>query len=123
MYNYSFRISYFDLPEEQQDDQYRKDFLKAFQLTNYESDVILKTIDDIYEKVKDDSQMKAILQNYEKNVYRYPIEIDHGGIFTFLFSFESFQYLHECLGYLLENKKIDDECFNKFIFSFKNNSK
>ena len=32
MYNYSFRISYFDLPEEQQDDQYRKDFLKAFQL-------------------------------------------------------------------------------------------
>ena len=44
-------------------------------------------------------------------------------IFTFLFSFESFQYLHECLGYLLENKKIDDDCFNKFIFSFKNNSK
>ena len=32
-------------------------------------------------------------------------------------------YLHECLGYLLENKKIDDECFNKFIFSFKNNSR
>ena len=123
MYNYSFRINYFDLPINKQDDQYRKDFLKAFNLDKYESDKILKTVDEIYEKVKDNSQMKSILENYEKNVYRYPIEINHNDIFTFLFSFESFQYLHECLGYLLLNKKIDEECYNKFIFSFKNNSK
>ena len=47
------------------------------------------------------------------------LEIDHGGIFTFLFSFESFQYLHECLGYLLENKKIDDDCLISLSFLLK----
>lgn len=123
MYNYSFRINYFNLPEEEQDDQYRKDFLKAFNLENYESDKIFKTIDNIYEKVKDEPQIKSILESYKKNLYRFPIDTDYNGLFTFLFSFECFQYLHESLGYLLENKKIDDECFNKFIFSFKNNSK
>ena len=118
MYNYSFRISYFDLPEEEQDEQYRKDFLKAFNLENYESDKILKTIDNIYEKVKDEPQIKSILENYKKNLYRFPIDVDYNGLFTFLFSFECFQYLHECLGYLLENKKIHDECFNKFILYY-----
>ena len=123
MYNYSFRINYFDLPEEKQDDQYRKDFLKAFNLEKYDETKIFIIIDTIFNNLKDNVQIIKILEIYKQTIYNYPIDIDNNTLFTFLFSFESFQYLHECLGYLLTNKKIDDECYNKFIFSFKNNSK
>ena len=122
MYNYSCIVNYLELEEDKQNVAYRNSFLKAFNIETYTDDIIFKTIDNIYEKVKDNDKMIEILNLYKKYVYRYPIEIDNKMLFTFMFSFEAFQYMHECLGMILTNKPISDDIFNKFVKSFKNNN-
>lgn len=123
MYNYSFKINYFDLPLDKQDDQYRKDFLKAFNLEIYDETKIFHVIDNIFNNLKENVQFIEILETYKKTIYNYPIDVDNNTLFTFLFSFDTFQYLHKCLSYLLQNKPISDRIINEFIEYFKKNNK
>ena len=123
MYNYSFRTTYTNVSIDLQDDQYRKDLLRAFFLQSYDHIVIMKDQDTLFNTFKDNPQLRKILNEYIVNQKTLPMKISDKTAFMFLFSFESFHYLHKCLRYLLENKPIDEAYLNEFIDSFKNNSK
>ena len=123
MYNYSFRTTYTNVSIDLQDDQYRKDLLRAFSLQSYNHSIIITEQDKLFDTFKDHPQLRKILNSYSTNQKTIPIKISDKTAFMFLFSFENFHYLHKCLGYLLKNKPIDEAHMNKFIYSFKNNSK
>ena len=124
MYNYSFKTTYNRFVRKfLKDDQYRKDLLNAFSLQSYECETIMKIQDSLFNTFKDNPQLRTLLNEYIANQRTFPMKISDKTAFMFLFSFENFHYLHKCLGYLLENKPIDEAYFNTFINSFKNNSK
>ena len=83
MYNYSFIVNYLNLPEKEQDDKYRSDFLKAFNLDNYDETKIFIIIDHIFNKLKDNVQITKILETYKQTIYNYPIDVNNNTLFTF----------------------------------------
>jgi hypothetical protein len=84
--------------EETQDIIYRYDYLSAFGLKEYDSDVIMKTLEDTYEKLKCDKDLVEILEAHprfvaEKKNYEFVMQL--------MFSFDTFDLFHSCLIYLL----------------------
>ena len=101
MYNTHFLCTYkmHDVDDEEtQDIIYRYDYLSAFGLTEYDSDVIMKTLEEVYEKLKCDKDFIEILEAHprfvaEKKNYEFVMQL--------MFSFDTFDLFHSCLIYLL----------------------
>ena len=101
MYNTRFICTYKmhdPSDEETQDIIYRYDYLSAFGLKEYNSDVIMKTLEDVYEKLKCDKEFVEILEAHprfvaEKKNYEFVMQL--------MFSFDTFDLFHSCLIYLL----------------------
>ena len=101
MYNTHFICTYkmHDVnDEETQDVIYRFDYLSAFGLKEYDSDVIMKTLEEVYEKLKCDKDFVEILEAHprfvaEKKNYEFVMQL--------MFSFDTFNLFHNCLVYLL----------------------
>ena len=103
MYNYSIKITYLDIENEIQDTQYRKEYLSAFNLENYEEETIMDTINDLYHKYKDNKQINGLLQfGKQNNIYSFNDEMT----FILFFSFEKFYYFHKALCQLNNNENI-----------------
>jgi hypothetical protein len=84
--------------EETQDIIYRCDYLSAFGLKEYDSDIIMKTLEEVYEKLKCDKDFMEILEAHprfvaEKKNYEFVMQL--------MFSFDTFDLFHSCLIYLL----------------------
>ena len=91
--------------EETQDIIYRYDYLSAFGLKEYDSDVIMKTLEDTYEKLKCDKDLVEILEAHprfvvEKKNYEFVMQL--------MFSFDTFDLFHSCLVYLLYKHRLDE---------------
>jgi len=114
MYNYSINLTYFNLPDEKQDTQFRKELLDVFGVPEYHHKTIMATIDTIYNTYKNNKQFVNIL-NEVKNNCRFPFELDQATAFTMMFSFENFYFFHNALGELERNSKINDTLYNKII--------
>lgn len=124
MYNYSFYCTYLDVSSNQhkQDTIYRQEILKAFQLMTYEHEKMMATIDNLYEKFKDNKQIIEIL-NILKETNKYSFLFNNlKDLFTLLFSFEYFYYFHSCLAELQQSSCISDIIYEKFIKVLKNNN-
>ena len=116
MYNYSFNMSYLDVQDEfLSNSQYKKDLLKAFSLQTYNHEKIMKEIEVLYDKLKDNAQIIEILTNIKLKKYLPSFLMNNESCFVLLFSFENVNYFHKCLGYLLKNKPIDEDYFRKFL--------
>jgi hypothetical protein len=92
--------------EETQDIIYRYDYLSAFGLKEYDSDIIMKTLEEVYEKLKCDKDFMEILEAHprfvaEKKNYEFVMQL--------MFSFDTFDLFHSCLIYLLYKYKLDEE--------------
>jgi hypothetical protein len=92
--------------EETQDIIYRYDYLSAFGLKEYDSDVIMKTLEEVYEILKSDKDFVKILEAHprfvvEKKNYEFVMQL--------MFSFDTFDLFHSCLVYLLYKHRLDDE--------------
>jgi hypothetical protein len=116
MYNITFLCTYkLHDDEEDQDTLYRHEYLYAFGLKEYESDVIVATIDTIYEKIKDNKDFIEIAESH----YNFKSENkNHETILQFLFSFHTFHLFHACLVYFLRDDKDDKDdavLYNEFI--------
>jgi hypothetical protein len=86
--------------------------LYAFGLKEYDSDVIVATIDNIYEKIKDNKDFIEIAESH----YNYRSENkNHETILQFLFSFHTFNLFHACLVYFLRDDESDTVLYNEFI--------
>ena len=84
--------------EETQDVIYRYDYLWAFSLKEYDSDIIMKTLENVYEKLKCDKDFVEILEAHprfvaEKKNYEFVMQL--------MFSFDTLDLFHLCLIYLL----------------------
>jgi hypothetical protein len=92
--------------EETQDIIYRYDYLSAFGLKEYDSDVIMKTLEEVYGILKSDKDFVKILEAHprfvvEKKNYEFVMQL--------MFSFDTFDLFHSCLVYLLYKHRLDDE--------------
>ena len=101
MYNTHFVCTYkiHDAEDEEtQDIIYRYDYLSAFDLKEYDSDIIMKTLEDVYEKLKCDKDFMEILEAHprfvaDKKNYEFVMQL--------MFSFDTLDLFHLCLIYLL----------------------
>lgn len=92
--------------EETQDIIYRYDYLSAFGLKEYDSDVIMKTLEEVYGILKSDKDFVEILEAHprfvvEKKNYEFVMQL--------MFSFDTFDLFHNCLVYLLYKHRLDEE--------------
>ncbi len=116
MYNTHFMCTYkmHDADDEEtQDIIYRYDYLSAFGLKEYDSDVIMKTLEDVYEKVKSNKDFVEILEAHprfvaEKKNYEFVMQL--------MFSFDTFDLFHSCLIYLLYKYRLDESNPIKNLF-------
>jgi hypothetical protein len=116
MYNTHFLCTYkmHDADDEEtQDTIYRYDYLSAFGIKEYDSDVIMKTLEEVYEILKRNKDFIEILQAHprfvaEKKNYEFVMQL--------MFSFDTFDLFHSCLIYLLYKYRIDEHNHVKRLF-------
>ena len=113
MYNTTFLCTYkLHDDEDDQDTLYRHEYLYAFCLKEYDSDAIVATLDNLYQKLKDNKDFIEIAESH----YHFSRENkNHELILQFLFSFHTFHLFHACLVYLLQDDKTDMVLYNEFI--------
>lgn len=108
MYNTHFVCTYKmhdPSDEETQDIIYRYDYLSAFGLKEYDSDVIMKTLEDTYEKLKCDKDLVEILEAHPRFVHD---KKNYEFVMQLMFSFDTFDLFHSCLIYLLYKHRLDE---------------
>ena len=116
MYNYSLEPTYTNLQDPNaSNNQYKQDLLEAFSLQNYNHEQIMEEIDILYNKLKDNAQILELLVIIKLKKFLPSFLMKNETCFILLFSFEYFNYFHKCLGYLLEDKPIDEDYFRTFV--------
>jgi hypothetical protein len=114
MYNTTFLCTYkLHDDEDDQDTLYRHEYLYAFGLKEYDSDAIVATLENLYQKLKDN---KDFIEIVESHYYFNRENKNHELILQFLFSFHTFDLFHNCLTYLLRDNNSEtilDEAFIK----------
>ena len=111
MYNYNYDVSYISIDGDEGDTAYRKNLLCAFNLTKWDSR-IMNIQDDIYEKFKNNQQLKNILNKGKEFGFNMPFELDDKTTFTMFFSFPFFESFHKCLKDLFLNNNISNYNYN-----------
>jgi hypothetical protein len=113
MYNTTFLCTYkLHDDEDDQDTLYRHEYLYAFGLKEYDSVVIVATLDNIYQKLRDNNDFIEIVESH----YHFNDENkNHEVILQFLFSFHTFDLFHICLTYLLRDNNSDTTLDDDFI--------
>ena len=108
-YDTTFRCTYRDTPEDQQDDAYRSDVLRAFKLAQWDGAVVGSTLDRLFEKLRSVPGIKAVISRIR---VRYPAAAmmgdDDRTMFQLLFSFDLFDEAHASICDLLEKGEIED---------------
>ena len=107
MYNASFLCTYkLHDDDDHQDTLYRHEYLYAFGLTEYDSDKIMKTLEYIYNKLKDNTDFIEIVESHSH--FRSDNNNNYEIVLQFLFSFHTFNLFHACLTYLLSDDNMSD---------------
>jgi hypothetical protein len=99
--------------EETQDIIYRYDYLSAFNLKEYDSDIIMKTLEEVYEKLKCDKDFVEILEAHPRFVHN---KKNYEFVMQLMFSFDTFDLFHSCLVYLLYKHRLDESNPIKNLF-------
>ncbi len=121
MYNYSVNVHYKNV--KYNDNLYRKQLLEVFELKEYDDDVISKKMKQLYNKIKDYSQIKQIITLLKQFKYAkiFIVNEEEENLYLiFMFSFEYFDLFHNCLKELNKDNVISDETFNKLLNALDN---
>ncbi len=116
MYNTHFVCTYKmhdPSDEETQDIIYRYDYLSAFGLKEYDSDVIMKTLEEVYEILKSDKDFIQILEAHPRFVHE---KKNYEFVMQLMFSFDTLDLFHRCLIYLLYKHRLDEKNSIKNLF-------
>ena len=111
-YDTSFSCTYQGTPEDEQDDKYRSEMLRAFKLKVWNGSVIMATLDSLFTRLKDVPGMKSVLEAARR---KHPTlglvcgNDDDRTVFQLLFSFDLFDRTHAALCDLLERGEIREE--------------
>ena len=107
-----------------QEDMYRIQVLQAFDLNEWNNDVIKAIVSDLYIELKDIPAMKQIFDQARRNSN--VIEMlalfdddervnENDIIFYFLFNFEYFDMIHRCIVDYLLNNTIHEKYTNQLL--------
>ena len=121
MYNYSVNVHYKNV--NYNDNLYRKQILEVFDLKEYNDEIISKKMKELYNKIKDYSQIKqiiTILKQFKYSKIFIVNEEEENLYLIFMFSFEYFDLFHNCLKELHKDNVISDETFNKLLNALDN---
>jgi hypothetical protein len=105
MYKYETNISY---KHSEDDDIYRKQLCIAFDINDYEHEIIMNTIKFIHDIYENNEDFQRIIEFSSKQFN------ESEGIYAFmyLFSWDYFEHTHKCLKNLHENNCIDSDNIN-----------
>ena len=110
MYKTYFLCTYKLHDDDNQEDMYRIDYLNAFGLQQFDGDKIIKIVEFLYEKFKNNIDLKEILEKHHYfHINPYNNIPNYEFVFQTLFSFETFDIFHKCIIILLNNTYIDQE--------------
>ena len=122
MYNFNYKITYNNVPENKQNQQYQEDLLKCFNVKIYDFKKIGKIQDEIFELYKDNEDFKKLLEFFQNNQRIIPVKLPLQNCFTLLFQFEYFFMLHNCLIDLNNLNNIQSSTFENLTFLIKKNN-
>jgi hypothetical protein len=126
MYNININVSYdnVDLSSTSiqegttSDNLYRNQFLSVFNLTEFDDDLVVDKMDQLYESICNFSQFKEIFNILKTKISkRLPIDLSNRDLIVFLFSYDIFDTFHKTLTnfYSHEPTFIDDTYYNNLI--------
>ena len=69
----------------------------------------------MYARASKNIFLNLFLEKLISSNNKLPFFSDPDVSFIMLFSFQNFSYFHKCLGYILQNKTIDEEYFKNFV--------
>jgi hypothetical protein len=109
-YDTSFRCAYRGTTDDQQDDAYRSDVLRAFKLKKWDEAAVGRTLDRLFEHLRGIPGVGSLLARLRA---RYPAAVllsgdDDRTIFQLLFSFDLFDKAHATICNLLERGEMSD---------------
>ncbi len=110
-YDYSYDLTYYG---KQINSYYQYDFCRVFLCKEYD-DKVIKTQDEMFNKFINNKKFKTIVELGKKNGFGLPIGLDEKTVFTFLFNYDYFHYIHKCLQDLFNNNDISTDNYNKLI--------
>jgi len=92
---------------------YRQELCNIFGMDDFNEKIAFQTLEEIYHKIKQESNFNQCLQKVGKY---YPVSIiDETMSFICLFSFTYLYLTHICISEFLENNKISDESVSKLL--------
>jgi hypothetical protein len=112
MYNTQFRCTYKNVVDEvQQEDQYRTEFLRAFNLEEFDEAIINKDVDVLFESLKKSPIFVECMEKSALTFFSDDLQIGLMGMFAFDF----FYLAHPCICEFLENNTINEENINALL--------
>uniref|UniRef100_A0A6C0CQ41 Uncharacterized protein n=1 Tax=viral metagenome TaxID=1070528 RepID=A0A6C0CQ41_9ZZZZ len=116
LYNTSLNIDYKDEKYKNEHNViYQKQFLKAFYIEKYDEKKIIKKMDQIYDDICNDNNMKKLFDEIKKRNKIFPFELKDKDMFSLLFSYDTFDLLHLFIKEYYENDYISDKTYETFI--------
>ena len=106
-YNIDYELTY-DL-NDNDDINYQKDILNCFNIEKYDMDSISNGIDKICNILKNDKNLKKLLENSSSVVLSNELEIG----LVILFSFDYLIHFHKLLNIYLKKNIVDDDLYEK----------
>jgi len=111
MYITDFVCTYKHHDIEDQNKMYQQQFLQAFDLKEWNDKIINNSVEEIYNKIQANQDIKDILnaikKQEENSILMLMMGSDDIGIFQSLFRFELFDITHRLLCTLLTTDKVD----------------
>ena len=116
LYNTSLNIDYKDEKYTNKHNViYQKQFLKAFYIEEYDEKKVIKKMDQIYDDICNDNNMKKLFDEIKKRNKIFPFELKDKDMFSLLFSYDTFDLLHLFIKDYYENDYISDKTYETFI--------
>lgn len=111
MYNTRFSCTYNQANESSQEDQYRFEFLRAFNLEEFDEVIINKEVDALVESLKCSPILVECMKKSAATFFSEDLQIGIMGLFTFDF----FHLAHPCICEFLENNTINEQKLNALL--------
>ena len=122
LYNTSLNIDYKNekYNSQQKHEMFQKQFLKAFYIEMYDEKIIIKKMDQIYNDISNDNNMKKLFNEIKKRNKIFPFDLSDKDMFSLLFSYDTFDLIHLFIQDFYEKDYVTDETYDIFINNTKN---
>lgn len=111
MYNTLLKCTYNNAIDLDQEDQYRIEFLNAFNLEEFDDKQINKEVDTLFERVKHSPELTKCMSKSAATFFSEDLQTGLMG----LFAFDYFYLAHPCICEFLESGTITEENINALL--------